>query len=69
MQDQSWHEAAAAFRRIVAIDPGSELGWFNLSYALSRACDGPGALEAARKLVEIAPSNLDHRAWLFGLQR
>jgi len=48
-------EAAGFFRRAAAIDPGRFEAWVNLSVALQRTGDKPGAIRALEKATELRP--------------
>ncbi|WP_291270978.1 tetratricopeptide repeat protein [Geothrix sp.] len=56
--------AAALYKRVVALVPGSAEAHLRLSEALQEAQDPAAALASARRAVELAPGNAEARAHL-----
>jgi Flp pilus assembly protein TadD len=48
-------EAVAAYRAAVEADPELAIAWNGLSMALARAGDLAGAIEAAKRLIDLEP--------------
>lgn len=63
-------EAIAGYRRAVDLDPGLAIAWNGLAMALARKEDLDGAIEAARRLVELEPDEpLGHTSLSIFYQR
>jgi tetratricopeptide (TPR) repeat protein len=50
-------EAIAGYKRAIEVDPAFELAWNGLSMAYRKLGDLDAAIEAAQKLVELAPDD------------
>lgn len=63
-------EAVAGYRRAVAEDPALAIAWNGLAMALAQQGDLDGAIEAARRLVELEPEDaLGHTSLSIFYQR
>jgi tetratricopeptide (TPR) repeat protein len=63
-------EAAAGYRAALAADPKLAIAWNGLAMVLDRQGDLDGAIEAARKLVELEPDEaLGHTSLSIFYQR
>jgi len=50
-------EAIPKYREAIALDPGLAIAWNALSMALRQQGDLDGAVEAAKKLIELEPDD------------
>ena len=63
-------EAVATYRRALEADPGLGIAWNGLAMALAQQEDLDGAIEAAKKLVELEPDEpLGHTSLSMFYQR
>jgi tetratricopeptide (TPR) repeat protein len=73
-QTEYWRDSESLWRRVVALDPGSFIGWHNLATTLHRAGRKPEAAEAERASIRIEPGvrsrdarfHLGHLEWMLG---
>jgi Flp pilus assembly protein TadD len=64
------NEAIASYRQALDVDPKLAIAWNGLAMALAQNGDLDGALEAARKLVELEPDEpLGHTSLSIFYQR
>lgn len=64
------NEAIATYRQALDVDPKLAIAWNGLAMALAQNGDLDGALEAARKLVELEPDEpLGHTSLSIFYQR
>ncbi|MBP7125891.1 DUF1736 domain-containing protein [Myxococcota bacterium] len=67
LRDRDWQDDETLAAATIRVFPRNALMWANLGMARARRGDGPGAVAAIHRAVEIAPAKWEFRAALAGL--